>query len=80
MRSTSATKSDADPEPRVPFSSQTSLGIVGSALPFALLGKDLLIHLREGVPSDARIMARAKVYEIVAKKVEDGSPSISISF
>jgi hypothetical protein len=25
-------------------------------------------------------VARAKVYEIVAKKVEDGSPSISISF
>jgi hypothetical protein len=59
---------------------RTSLGIVGSALPFALLGKDLLIHLREGVPSDARIVAQAKVYEIVAKKVEDASPSILISF
>jgi hypothetical protein len=65
---------------RLSTSPRTSLGIVGSALPFALLGKDLLIHLREGVPSDARIVARAKVYEIVAKKVEDGSPSISISF
>jgi hypothetical protein len=65
---------------RLSTSSRTSLAIVGSALPFALLGKDLLIDLREGVPSDARIVARAKVYEIVAKKVEDGSPSISISF
>jgi hypothetical protein len=65
---------------RLSTSPRTSLAIVGSALPFALLGRDLLIHLREGVPSDARIVARPKVYEIVAKKVEDGSPSMSISF
>ena len=65
---------------RLSTAPRTSLAIVGSALPFALLGKGLLIHLSEGVPSDARIVARAKVYEIVAKKAEDCSPSISISF